>query len=128
MTDNNDTPENALSHYGVPGMQWGKTKTKESRSDYKARVSKEELEFNQKKMNDILQKSIKSGDKVLIQTRYQGDTVRTIATGKEFVAELSKGRAFDIKVTEIFANQTKEGPYQMTGERNQYVKTERGSA
>lgn len=119
--------EPVLVHYGVPGMQWGKTKTKESRSDYKARVQKEELDFNQKKLDDIFQKAVKSGDKVLIQTRYAGDTVRTITTGKEFVAELSRGRAFDVKVTEIFATQTKEGPYQMTGERNQYVKSARGS-
>lgn len=117
-------PDAFLEHYGKKGMKWGVT-TKESRSDYKARVADESLAFNNKKMQDLIATSLKGGDKVLLQTRYQGDTFRTITTGKEFVSELSKGRAFDITVTEVFAKQTKEGPYQLTGEQKQYVKSER---
>lgn len=121
-----------LMHYGVKGMKWGVRKAdnssssgKESRKEYRERIKTEKNEFYNKKMSAIVDKAIKDGDDVIIQTLYAGEAYRTLTTGSEFVSQLSKGRAFDVTVTEVYATKTVEGPYQMTGDRNVYQKSKR---
>ena len=121
-----------LMHYGVKGMKWGQRKSdnssnsgKESRKEYRERIKTEKNEFYNKKMSSIVDKADKGGDDVIIQTLYAGDAYRTLTTGSEFVSQLSKGRAFDVTVTEVYATKTAEGPYQMTGDRNVYQKSKR---
>lgn len=130
-----ESSDDFLAHYGVKGMKWGVRKAdrssgssgsrKESRKEYRARVKQEQNEFYNKKMSAIVDKADKGGDDVLIQTLYAGDAYRTLTTGSEFVSQLSKGRAFDVTVTEVYATKTADGPYQMTGDRNVYQKSKR---
>lgn len=121
-----------LAHYGVKGMKWGVRKAgdssgsrKESRKEYRSRIKQEKNEFYNKKMSAIVDKAAKGGDDVLIKTMYGGDVYQTITTGSEFVKQLSKGMAFDVTLTEVYATKTAEGPYQMTGDRNIYQKSKR---
>lgn len=75
---------------------------------------------------ELMHYGVKDRDNVLIQTLYAGDTYRTLTTGSEFVSQVSKGRAFDVTLTEVYAIKTSDdGPYQMTGDRNVYQKTKR---
>lgn len=125
-----------LAHYGVKGMKWGVRRSqaqldrasgsrKESRKEYRARVKQEQNEFYNKKMSSIVDKAAKDGDDVMIKTLYGGELYQTITTGSDFVKQLSKGRAFDVTVTEVYAIKTADGPYQMTGDRNVYQKSKR---
>lgn len=125
-----------LEHHGVKGMKWGKRKaegsssssgssSKESRKEYRARVKQEKSEFYNKKMSSIVDKASKDGDDVMIKTLYAGETYQTVTTGSDFVKQLSKGRAFDVTLTEVYATKTADGPYQMTGDRNVYQKSKR---
>lgn len=137
-----DTSKAFLEHYGVKGMKWGvrkdsgssskssagskkKTSAKESRKEYRARIKSEREAFYNKKMSAIVDKASKSGDDVMIKTLYGGDTYQTVTTGSDFVKQLSKGRAFDVTLTEVYAIKTADGPYQMTGDRNVYQKSKR---
>lgn len=133
--DSVTTSDDFLAHYGVKGMKWGRRKaegssdssgsSKESRKEYRSRVKQEKNEFYNKKMSSIVDKAAKDGDDVMIKTLYAGETYQTVTTGSDFVKQLSKGRAFDVTVTEVYATKTADGPYQMTGDRNVYQKSKR---
>lgn len=119
-----------LAHYGVKGMKWGVRKAsgsseKESRKEYRARIKSEREAFYNKKMQKIASKAVSDGDDVLIKTMYQGDTYQTVTTGSEFVKQLSRGQAFDVRMTEVYATLNSDGNYQTTGDRNVYKKSKR---
>lgn len=130
-----ESTDDFLSHYGVKGMRWGVRKAKgssdpsgsrkESRKEYRSRIKQERSEFYNKKMSTIVDKAAKDGDNVMIKTLYAGDLSQTVTTGTDFVKQLSKGRAFDVRATEVFATKTADGPYQMTGDQNIYQKSKR---
>ncbi len=106
--------EDSLAHYGVKGMKWGQRKAAGSSPKITRKQNRQmnrdaENKFNAKKASDIYAEGKKLGDKVLIQTRLPGDSVRTITTGKEFANHLERGGVFDLKVTEIYARQPKQG-------------------
>lgn len=117
--------KNVKRHNAQVAKKKAKAATKETRKEYKARIKKEQNEFYNKKMTAIVDKAAKAGDDVLIKTMYGGDVYQTITTGSEFVKQLSKGMAFDVTLTEVYATKTAEGPYQMTGDRNVYQKSKR---
>lgn len=114
-------------------MKWGVRKAsggggRESRKEYRARTAQESQAFYGKKASTIAKAAEKGGDKVLIKTRLPGDPYQTITTGTEFMNHLKRGGAFDVKVSEIFANLDKKadqfvlddnpiGAYQKTARR-----------
>lgn len=85
-------------------MKWGVTK-KES----KAQNARASSDFYAKKADSLFASAHAGGDKVLMKTLYQGDHYQTITTGKGFIKELQQGRAFDIRVSEVYATQPKAG-------------------
>lgn len=116
--------ENFLEHHGVKGMKWGVHK--ESRKVYRQRVRQEKSNFEQKKAHTLLNEAAKGGDKVLIKTRFGSDTTQRILTGKEFVDALSRGGAFDVRVSEVYATRGKTGPYVLNDKPiGTYKKTKR---
>lgn len=127
----------ALEHHGVKGMRWGHRKAKTSGGDTPPkRLSRKEVrqinkqgreEFNQKRINDVLAKASKHGEGVLLKTRLPGDEYPTIVTGKEFIEHISKGGAFDVRMTDIYATKDeKAGAYVLNEERTpQYQKVKR---
>ena len=103
MTDVVDT---FLEHHGVKGMKWGKkTAPTEKRRAYKARISSERQAFYQKHLSDVLDTSLKKGERVLVRTHLPGDYVPTVMTGKQFVDYASRSGLLDAKMTDIFARQ-----------------------
>ena len=125
--DKSGTPEELL-HYGVKGMKWGVRKPKytESRKEYKSRVKAERREHDEKKLDNVLKTSLEKGNDVLITTRTPGDMAITIATGKEFVDHLSRGGAFDARVTDVFAiKDNKTGQYVQNEPTPAYQKSKR---
>lgn len=98
-----------LAHYGVAGMKWGRRKQHtESRRQYKGRIRAERQAFDQKKLSNVLETSIKKGENVLVSTRIPGQQVKTILTGKEFVAYASRGGMMDAKATDVLATLDKK--------------------
>lgn len=102
-----------LAHYGKKGMKWGvRTKHTESRKEFKARAKKEQGEYHEKKANDMLSLAFKGGNNVLLATKFSGDQHGSIITGKEFVNQMSKSRAFDVRLTEVYAIKGASGMYE----------------
>lgn len=122
-----ESSDDFLAHYGVKGMKWGvrKSESKESRKEYRKRIASEKNEYYNNKMSNVVNRASRGGDDVLVKTRYGGDHIQTITTGSEFVKQLSKGAAFDVTLTEIYATKSKDGPYVITDEVNVYQKTPR---
>lgn len=132
-----------LVHYGVKGMRWGRRKSDsgsggsggsggsakkapkhtETRREYRKRVKQEADEFRQKKFEKTFDTAEKKGDDVLIKTMY-ADSGPTIVTGKEFVRDISRGRAFNADVTEVFGEKRGDGSYH-TVMSEQYTKSRR---
>lgn len=105
--------EDFLAHYGVLGMKWGKRKSETrtpriSRKENRKLNAEASQQFYDRKAESIANEAVKKGDRVLVETRFQGDTYHTITTGKEFTKALVEGKAFDIRVTEIMARQPKK--------------------
>lgn len=126
-TDKPGSPEDLL-HYETKGMKWGVRKAKytESRKEYKARVKTERREHQEKKLDNVLKTSLKKGNEVLIRTLTPGDNAITVATAKEFVDFLSKGGAFDARVTDVFATLDKKaGQYVQNEPTPAYKKSQR---
>lgn len=113
-----------LMHHGVKGQKWGvRRKHQESRGQYKQRVRQESSNFYQKKANNLLNEA-KHNPEVLINLKHPGG--RSIITGREFVNHLQAGGYMDVKMTDVYARQTKKGgPYQLTSGSRVYVKSQR---
>ncbi|ADD81020.1 gp022 [Rhodococcus phage ReqiPoco6] len=105
-----DSIDNFLAHYGVKGMKWGQRKKhKESKKEYKARTKKELAEYNEKKAFSIASRAAVGKENVIVKTKFGGDTHGSIVTGEQFYQQLARGRAFDIRITEIYATRKAEG-------------------
>lgn len=132
-----------LAHFGVKGMRWGHRKTKDlpshsgapktaepvkkkSRKEVRAINRQGRAEFDQARVDKVLKEAIKKGDNVLIKTNMPYDQYPTIMSGKEFTTYLSRGGAFDIRMTDIYATKdAKAGAYVLNDkptERYQKVK------
>jgi hypothetical protein len=113
--------DNFLAHYGVKGMRWGHRKPDDSGGAAPKKRSRKELravnkagreKFNQDRADKVLGAALKKGDGVLIKTHMPYDQYPTIMSGKEFTTYLSRGGAFDIRMTDIYATKDeKAGTY-----------------
>lgn len=106
-----DTPAEALEHYGVKGMKWGRHKSvpKISRRENR-RMNKEASDkFYNDKALTLLEESMKKKNKIFIKTVTPGDPYGTVMTGSEFVSYLSRGGALNIKASDIYAEIRKDG-------------------
>jgi hypothetical protein len=97
-----------LSHYGTPGMKWGKRKHTESRKDYKARVKSEQQTHDQEHLTKVLTTAMKKGENVLVRTQLHGDYASTIMTGKQFVEMAGNGALLNARTTDVFATLDKK--------------------
>jgi hypothetical protein len=111
MTDM--TREDALEHFGVKGMHWG---VRNKTSGGSARISRKQnrqmnKEASQKFYGDkaatLYKEAKKGGDGVLVKTKFAYDSYPTLVTGKEFVKHLESGGALDIRMSEVYARQSK---------------------
>jgi len=102
--------ESFLVHYGVPGMKWGRKKSKhtESRKEYKARVKSEQTAHDQKHLTNVLTTSMKKGEDVLVRTQLPHDHIQTIMTGKQFVEMAGRGALLNARMTDVFATLDKK--------------------
>ena len=107
-----DKPDlNELVHYGVKGMRWGHRKAapkisrRENRKMNKAAAAK----FYNDKADKLLSESIKKEDSIIIKVDGPGSPYSTLMTGKEFTTYLSRGGAFDVKTSDIFAELRPDG-------------------
>jgi hypothetical protein len=105
--------EDSLAHYGVKGMKWGQRKNgsapRVTRKQNRQMNREASEKFYGKKASDIYSEGKKLGDRVLIKTRFPGDNIPTITTGKEFTRHLERGGVMDIRATEIYARQPAKG-------------------
>lgn len=108
-----DSPQAALAHYGVPGMRWGHRKGDSndhvSRKQNRQMNKEAENKFNEKKATTLYNEAKKGGEKTLIEVRLPGDFAQTVVTGKQFAEHLESGGVFDVRMTEVFATQSKAG-------------------
>ena len=120
MLDLNDE----LDHHGVKGMRWGRRKKRTSTSDTgtsKSKASKKKLtraEVRAERNAFYMARSERAVDTAL---RKKGDTfiytssspkVRGIVmTGSEFIEYISKGGAFDTRVTRVYATKDESGKF-----------------
>lgn len=116
-----------LAHYGVKGMKWGKRKKyTESRRDYKKRIKKEEASYYQDKAFFLASRAAIGKDGVILNTKFGGDVHRSIVTGEQFYQQLARGRAFDVKSTQIQGIRDSKGEqYVRAALYPDYKKTER---
>lgn len=103
------TREEALAHFGVKGMRWGHRKAAESTGITRKQNRQMNREASEKfyadKATTLYKEAKKGGDSVLIETRLPFDSVKTVVTGRQFVEQLERGGALDIRVSEVFARQ-----------------------
>ena len=120
MLDMNDE----FDHYGVKGMRWGRRKQRTSTSDTgtsKSKASKKKLtraEVRAERNAFYMARSERAVDTAL---RKKGDTliytsttpkVRAIVmSGNEFIDHISKGGAFDTRVTRVYATKDESGKF-----------------
>ena len=98
-----------LEHFGVKGMRWGVRRSsqnetsspKKSRREKRAESKAAKQEFYNQKAQRILAKSLEDPD-ILVALK-TADTYPTIVTGREFVEYASKGGAFDVRYTDVYA-------------------------
>lgn len=105
-----------IYHFGVKGMKWGVRKQyvptrKETRAENKQRKS----DFYTNRTKRAIKTAVKLGDKTMIATRYNPhDAVPTIMAGEEFITHLKNGGTFDVRMTAVYATQSKKNtPYVM---------------
>jgi len=104
---NDDDIDDFLSHVGVKGMKWGRRKKHtESRKEYHTRTKQEFSKYNERKAHNIFTNASLAGDDVILTTKFAGDKHGSILTGKQFVDRVSKGEAFDVRLTDIQAFKT----------------------
>ena len=109
---------------GADGGKGKKPKYEESRREYRKRTRAEAQEFYDKKAESIVNESLKRGDEILVKTFFHDSYDFEIVTGKEFVQNLERGRAFNTPFTEIWAERD-TGGYRQTDGGPMYQKTAR---
>lgn len=116
-----------LAHYGVKGMKWGQRKNyTESKKEYKARTKKELAEYTEKKAFSIASRAAVGKEDIVIATKFGGDVYGSIVTGKQFYEQISRGRAFDVRITEVYATRQSAGEQFVRSELYpKYQKSER---
>ena len=101
-----------LSHYGIKGMRWGVRKSSVNTDPSKKKPTRSEKkaakkEFYQQKAQRVLTKAMDDPE-TLINLKTPA-TFPSIVSGREFVDYVSRGGAFDIKLTDVFAEKTPDG-------------------
>ncbi len=115
---------NEFDHYGVKGMRWGRRKKRTSTSDTgtsKSKASKKKLtraEVRAERNAFYMARSERAVDTAL---RKKGDTLIYTSTspkvrgivmsGNEFIDHISKGGAFDTRVTRVYATKDESGQF-----------------
>lgn len=97
------------------GGKGKKPKYEESRREYRKRTRAEAQEFYDKKAESIVNESLKRGDEILVKTFFHDGYDFEIVTGKEFVQNLERGRAFNTPFTEIWAERDTSGTRSVNG-------------
>lgn len=131
-----------LSHHGVKGMRWGHRKVKDLPSKSGAskgpaeppRKTRKEVrqinregraKFIEDKMHNMIVQSNKHPEGVLVSIVTPHSTYPTVVTGKEFVAYLAAGGAFNAKASDIFAVKDEKAGKFVVQERTSYQKVKR---
>lgn len=129
---NEETTDEFLLHYGIKGMRWGHRKAQDSTSApssspakpvKKTRAEKKlaKKEFYEKKAQNILSKAM--ADPEILVALKGTDPYPTIVSGREFVQYLSRGGAFNIRYTDIYAEKDpSSGVYVINPNPNQRYK------
>lgn len=115
---------NEFDHFGVKGMRWGRRKKRTSTSDTgtsKSKASKKKLtraEVRAERNAFYMARSERAVDTAL---RKKGDTLIYTSTspkvrgivmsGNEFIDHISKGGAFDTRVTRVYATKDESGQF-----------------
>ena len=115
---------NEFDHHGVKGMRWGRRKKRTSTSDTgtsKSKASKKKLtraEVRAERNAFYMARSERAVDTAL---RKKGDTLIYTSTspkvrgivmsGNEFIDHISKGGAFDTRVTRVYATKDESGQF-----------------
>jgi hypothetical protein len=109
--------DDVLAHHGVKGMKWGERKAAKPAKLSRKQVKAEKHAFYQNKANSLVQEALKN-PKTLIALN-TGGTFPTIVTGREFITHLSNGGVMNIKATDVYARQGKDGAYVLNDNPNQ---------
>ena len=115
---------NEFDHFGVKGMRWGRRKKRTSTSDTgtsKSKASKKKLtraEVRAERNAFYMARSERAVDTAL---RKKGDTLIYTSTtrkvrgivmsGNQFIDHISKGGAFDTRVTRVYATKDESGQF-----------------